>query len=156
MHEKVIGALEKGGHPYTVHRHADLSVPIRGPKDFANALGYDLSRITKSLFLKSRDGERYIMAVCSMTRKLDLPLIAEHLGIKKITMAGADELASQVGFPSTGVSPIGVDPIPVLMDNELCRLPTILVGAGAVGVEVEINPIHLYEITGATLGPFAK
>ena len=146
MHQKVRDILEQGEVSYKLHRHADLEQTIRSPKDFAAALGYDLERITKAVFLTSRKGDCHAIALCSMTHKLNLPAIAQALETNRMTMAKPDQLAEIIGYPPMGVSPIGVDPVPVFIDETLMELPTILIGAGEVGVEVEIEPTVLADL----------
>ena len=149
MHQKVRDCLEQGGVAYTLHRHADFEQVIGNPMDFAAALGYPPERITKAVFLESRKGDKHAIALCSVTEKLDLSAIAAALEAKRMTMAKPERLAELIGYPSMGVSPIGVDPVPVFMDEALCALPTVLIGAGAVGVEVEIEPNTLARLINA-------
>ena len=143
MHEKVKQGLDRAGVPYKVHRHDSFDREIRSPMDFSAALGVPPEHITKAVFLVSRKGDHLAMALCSVTRRLDLAAIAEHLGAGRMTMAKPDLLAAKIGYPSKGVSPVGVAPVPVFMDRALLELPSLLIGAGAVGVEVEIRPDDL-------------
>jgi prolyl-tRNA editing enzyme YbaK/EbsC (Cys-tRNA(Pro) deacylase) len=50
-----------------------------------------------------------------------------------------------------GVSLVGATP--VFMDERLLEQPTILIGAGVVGVEIEIAPADLRAITQADVLP---
>lgn len=154
VHPRVSEALGAHRSAVTVHRHADLPRRIDSPRDFAEALGYPLDRVTKSLFVRTRDGEaRYGIAVCSVNRRLDLSRVAETMGCRRVELATPEELSAQLGFSPGGVSPIGAGEIPVFMDRDLLDLPTVTVAAGEVAVEVEIEPRLLRTITGATVLP---
>lgn len=151
MHERVQKALDEAGFNYRMHLHKDMPIVIRSPKDFANALGYELERITKSLFLRCTHQGKYTIAVCSVNKKVRFSLIASHIGCKRVQVASQEELQDQVAYPPTGVSPIGVGAIPVFMDEKLFEFQTVLIGAGEIGVEIEIRPSHLKEITKAEI-----
>jgi prolyl-tRNA editing enzyme YbaK/EbsC (Cys-tRNA(Pro) deacylase) len=45
--------------------------------------------------------------------------------------------------------PLGAGELPVLMDEQLFQFPTILIRAGVLGEEIEINPDDLFTLTHA-------
>lgn len=135
---------------FKVHDHAQLPSPIRNPGDFAAALGYPLERITKSLFLCSRDRRIHAVAVCSAERRLDYSSVAAALGVRRIEAATLVELQVKTGYSPNGVSPLGLsDDIAVLVDVSLMDHPTVLIGGGAAALEVELAPTDLVRISGA-------
>lgn len=155
VHPRVAAALAASGAPFLVHRHRDLPQPQNGPRDFARALGYDLGRITKSLFLRCRCHGRYVIAVSPVDRKVSLPLLARHLGCKRLELATLPEAFALLGYAPGGISPIGTQGFPVLMDEQLFAFPSIVSAAGEVAVEIEIDPVRLREMTGAQILAFA-
>lgn len=155
MHKNVAEALKTSGKAYKIHKHADLPKTIKSPKDFAKALGYELNRITKSLFVRSTSGEKYAVVVCPMNKNIDLPVIAESLDCRRVEVARREELKNKIGYPPNGVTPIGVQGFPVFLDESLLKLETILLGAGQVGVEVELSPEDIQEMTSAVVLNFA-
>lgn len=156
MHTKIKAILDISTIPYSVHWHKNFSVEIKSPTDFAMAIGYPLERVTKSVFLRTKEGGAFIMAVCSSNKKMDLEAIRNIIGGKKVTMASAIELDSLIGYPVTGVSPIGIpENIFLVIDEFLLKLETILIGAGTVGVEIEISPDDLIKITKGKVFPIS-
>jgi len=155
VHPRVRAVLDARRVPVKVHRHADQPVPIHSPRDFAQALGYDLRRITKSLFVRRDDGG-YAVIVCPVPQRVDLAQMARHLGCRRLELAGLTELEAHLGFSPGGVSPIGIGDIPVLLGGELFEHRTVLVAAGEVAVEIEIEPARLAEITGAVVLAMAE
>jgi Cys-tRNA(Pro)/Cys-tRNA(Cys) deacylase len=151
MHPNVHAALESGKISYINHLHTSYNTPINSPADFALALGYDIGRITKSVFVRSTDKEKYAMAVCSIDKKLNFQILARQLACNKVEVAGKDELQQLVGYPQTGVSPLGLINIPVYLDEGLLCFKTILIGAGIAGEEIELSPRDLLQACGATL-----
>ena len=81
MHPRVQQALVSAGVNYRVRNHADCPGPIRSPQDFAACLGYELGRITKTLFCRSTRRDKYALVVAAMTRKIDFTVIAGALDI---------------------------------------------------------------------------
>jgi Cys-tRNA(Pro)/Cys-tRNA(Cys) deacylase len=84
-----------------------------------------------------------------MRMKADLAAAATQIGAVRLRMAKTDELADKLDYPPKGVSPIGTDLEWVLVDRSLLKERTVLVGGGAVGVEIEIAIKDLMLITHA-------
>jgi Cys-tRNA(Pro) deacylase len=140
---RIAQALDAAAITYRVHSHDDFPAPIRAPQDFADALGYAVARISKTLFVKCRDEERFFLLVCGMDKRANLRGIAERLGTRRLEMASLAELQRHVGYPPTSVTPVAVAGIPVYIDETLLQHATILAGAGVPRVEIEIAPADL-------------
>jgi len=149
MHPRVQQALVSAGVNYRVRNHADCPGPIRSPQDFAACLGYELGRITKTLFCRSTRRDKYALVVAAMTRKIDFTVIAGALGCARVEVADRKELESMLGYPPQGVSPLGVDGYPVFIDEGLLNHPTVLIGSGMLGVEIELEPAALVKVSSA-------
>lgn len=151
MHPKVHKVLIDKNIPYLEIRHDSFNSPINSPMDFALALKYNLNRITKSVFLRSKSKEKYIMAVCSIDKKLNLPKLATLAQVNKLEVADKHDLATIVGYPPSGVCCIGIPAnIETFIDESLNALPSILIGSGEPGVEIEISPANLTRSSNAT------
>ena len=148
---RIVEALTAAAITYRVHCHDDFDRPIRVPQDFADALGYELSRITKTLFVKSRDEDRHYLVVCSMDKRVDMQALAARLGAKRLEMASLTDLQRRIGYPPTSVTPIAVADVPLFMDETLLRHATVLTGAGVPRVEIEISPADLANLCRAQL-----
>ncbi len=151
MHDRIRMILEKSGVDYQVHIHEKLPIPIHTPHDFAQALGYDISRITKTLLLQAKDQENLCLVVAPINQRLNLKDIAEQVSCKRLQIADPQVLLQMLDYPPQGVSPIGAGSIPVLMVAQLMSFPTVLIGAGKAGVEIELSPQALQQMTHATL-----
>lgn len=155
MHLKVRSVLDASQNSYHIWKHTDLAVPIRNPQDFANALNYPLARITKSVLFRSEPQKTYSLVVCSIDRKINLSQLADLMHAKRVQLANADELERLTDYPSKGVSPLGVEGIVIYLDENVLSFPTVLVGAGEVGVEVELQPADLQFLTTAIVVPIS-
>jgi Cys-tRNA(Pro)/Cys-tRNA(Cys) deacylase len=150
MHPKVYKALNNDLIPYREIRHDSFSFPIISPFDFAKALGYEISRITKSVFLRSKLKDKYIMAVCSIDKKLNLNQLSLLSNTNKLEVADKQELETITDYPPNGVCSIGLAAnISVFIDHSLDAFPSILIGSGEPGVEIELSPTDLVKISKA-------
>ena len=152
----VIYILQKNKIPYTVYRHSVFEKPIERPEDFAQALNCDVACISKALFVRDPDCTAYAILVCAATRKVDMKAVASKLGVKKLVLADLDELKAKVGHPPLAVTPIGVEELPVFMDEDLFRFPTILTGAGVPKMEIKLSPVDLQKLSSAEVFSFVN
>lgn len=151
-HKNVQAALSGLGAEFKVYDHGKLPSEIRSPLDFAGVLGYPVQRITKTLFLLSHDRQVAAAAVCSVDRRLNFKSVADVVGAKRLEVASETELHARTGYPRNGVSPLGLAPdIAVIVDSPLFEYPTLLIGGGATGIEIELSPADLLRTSSARL-----
>lgn len=147
MNPNVQKILDKASITYKVYFHNNYPQPIRSPIDFANAIGYEIERITKSVYFHSKDCNTFVIAVCSSNKKMNLKAIAELINCKRIELATLEDLKKNIGYPPSGVSPLGIPTgIPIIIDNEILKFDSILIGSGVIGVEIELSPKDLMEL----------
>ena len=109
----------------------------------AERLGLDPARVFKTL-LASVDGE---LRVCVLPVAAQLDLRA--LG-KRAAMANPREAERATGYVVGGISPLGQRKrIRTLLDDAAFEHETIFVSAGRRGLEIELAPGDLAELTGA-------
>lgn len=135
----------------TVRQHSEVAGPVHGPSDFAAALGYSLQRIAKCLLLQCKpagaEPVRCALACFPASGRLDFRAAAKELNWPRCEVASPSLLQQLLGYAPGGVSPLGSDPLPVIVDLTLLAQPTVLVGAGHPGVEVELPPALLLQAT---------
>lgn len=149
-HPRVLAHLNSSNTPYLVMDHATIPTAINSPVDFAAALGYPLGRIMKTLLCRPRSTGNYVAVVCSVDARIDFKYIAAELNCGRLEVANAHQLQEATHYPSRGVSPLGLDDqVAVVVASHACNYDTVLVGGGAVGIEIEIAPRELIRITGA-------
>lgn len=150
IHERVQKHLDATEVPHQIRPHMNAGRKIRSPNDFAESLGYELGRVTKSVFCRSHTGSTYAVLVAPMDRRIKFKDAADILGCGRLELANADDLLNVTGYPKHGVSPFGLGPnVAVVVDRGLLGYMTVLVGGGAVGVEIEVDPSHLTQATNA-------
>ena len=156
--DDVLGLLKPSR--FRIWQHAALGKPIRSAADFAHAIGVDLGRIAKTVVVGRRGWppERRMAepvgayaAVCLPSpRKINLSAVAQTFGWLACELATTAELEKLLG-----VSPLGLGQIPLIVDESLFSHSTMLVGGGAIGVDIELDPRDLVGVTNARAASIA-
>ncbi|MFV2121905.1 Cys-tRNA(Pro) deacylase, partial [Streptomyces sp. Act-28] len=121
----------------------------------AEALGVSPDRVFKTL-VADVDGALTV-AVVPVAGRLDLKALAAAVGGKRAVMADPAAAERTTGYVRGGISPLGQRKrLPTVLDASASRHETICVSAGRRGLEVELAPAHLAELTGAVLAPVAR
>jgi len=146
--------LAKRKVPYTLHsydhdpRHESFGL------EAAEALGLDPSRVFKTLVAEV-DGALAV-GVVPVTGQLDLKALAAALKGKKARMAEVTAAERATGYVAGGISPLGQKKrLPVVIDASATAFDTVFCSAGRRGLEVELAPSALAELTGAVVAPIA-
>jgi Cys-tRNA(Pro)/Cys-tRNA(Cys) deacylase len=148
-------ALTAAGTPFTLHEYAhDPASPSYG-EEAAEALGVSPDRVFKTL-VADVDGALTV-AVVPVAGQLDLKALAAAVGGKRATMADPAAAERTTGYVRGGISPLGQrKKLPTVLDASASRHETICVSAGRRGLEVELAPAHLAELTGAVIAPIGR
>jgi Cys-tRNA(Pro)/Cys-tRNA(Cys) deacylase len=136
-------------HPYEPDQHADSYGEAA-----AIALGVVPQRLFKTL-IASVDG-KLACGVVPVAGHLDLKAFAAALGGKRAEMAAPPAAQRATGYVVGGISPLGQKTrLPIVIDGSVLDHETIFVSAGKRGLQVELRPSDLVELTGATTAPIA-
>ena len=148
-------ALTAAGVPFTVHSYDhDPSHPSYG-EEAAEAMGVSPDRVFKTL-VADIDGALTV-AVVPVAGQLDLKALASAAGGKRASMADAALAERTTGYVRGGISPLGQrKKLPTVLDASATRHETICVSAGRRGLEVELAPADLANLTSAVLAPIGR
>ncbi|MDY6815278.1 MAG: Cys-tRNA(Pro) deacylase [Pseudomonadota bacterium] len=115
----------------------------------AEKTGADPARVFKTL-VASVDNRELVVGVLPVTAMLSMKLIARATGGKKATMADKQEVQRATGYVPGGVSPLGQKRrLRTFIDQSARNFDTIYVSAGRRGLEIELAPEDLANLTGA-------
>ncbi|MGV9814832.1 Cys-tRNA(Pro) deacylase [Streptomyces cellulosae] len=148
-------ALTAAGVPFTVHSYDhDPSHPSYG-EEAAEAMGVSPDRVFKTL-VADIDGALTV-AVVPVAGQLDLKALASAAGGKRASMADPALAERTTGYVRGGISPLGQrKKLPTVLDESATRHETICVSAGRRGLEVELAPADLANLTSAVLAPIGR
>ncbi|MGP4012201.1 Cys-tRNA(Pro) deacylase [Streptomyces sp. 4N124] len=148
-------ALTAAGADFTVHAYEhDPAHPSYG-EEAAEAMGVSPERVFKTL-VADVDGA-LVVGVVPVSGSLDLKALATAVGGKKATMADPALAERTTGYVRGGISPLGQrKKLRTVLDASATAFDTICVSAGRRGLEVELSPKDLTDLTNATLAPIAR
>ena len=95
-------------------------------------------------------GERtgVVMALVPGDATLDLRKLARIMGDKRVEMADPSELPRLTGYIRGGVSPLGGKrAYPTFIDQSVYQHQRVCVSAGVRGVQIQIAPADLVQVT---------
>ena len=106
----------------------------------AQAIGRPLEQVYKTLVTQG-SSRAYYVCVIPVGAELDLKKAAKHFGEKKVEMIAAKDITKITGYIKGGCSPLGMKALfPTAIDGSAEALATIVVSAGKVGLQMEVEP----------------
>ena len=144
----VMRILEQKNIPYTAHTY-DPEAGLDGVS-VARQLGQDPDCVFKTLVARGASGGLYVFDI-PVAESLDLKKAAKAVGEKSVAMIHQKELLPLTGYVHGGCSPVGMKKqYPTVFDETAEILDTIMVSAGKIGFQVELEPAALIELVNGT------
>ena len=151
-----IDLLKKAKAEHRVHSYQhDPKAPSYG-LEAAEKLGLDPARVFKTLLAATEKGE-LLVAVVPVAGTLDLKALAHAAGVKKADMADPQLAQRSIGYLVGGISPLGQKKrLRTVIDQSANDWPSLFVSAGRRGLEVELAPALLAQLTGAAFAAIGR
>ncbi len=148
-----INIVNKAGIFYKVHEyHHEPSAKSYGV-EAAGKMGVSQNRVFKTLVV-NLDGKELGVGIVPVSAMLNMKRIAKAMGTKRAQMAESSDVKRATGYVLGGVSPLGQkNKLKTIIDSSARKYSTIFVSAGRRGVEIELKPQDLKELT---KGEFAE
>jgi len=145
-----IVAATRAGVAFTVHEYRHDTRAESYGLEAVEKLGLEAARVFKTL-VADVDGALTV-AVVPVEAELDLRALG-----KRARMAEAAAAERATGYVAGGISPLGQRrTLPTVVDASALDHETIHVSAGRRGLELELAPTDLVELTGARVAPIAR
>jgi Cys-tRNA(Pro)/Cys-tRNA(Cys) deacylase len=145
-----IAAAARAAVAFTVHEYRHDPRAESYGREAVEKLGLDAARVFKTL-VADVDGALTV-AVVPVDAQLDLRALG-----KRARMADAGAAERATGYVAGGISPLGQRrALPTVVDASALDHETIHVSAGRRGLELELAPADLVELTGARVAPIAR
>jgi Cys-tRNA(Pro)/Cys-tRNA(Cys) deacylase len=147
--------LAQAGVPHVLRTYAHDPRHGSYGMEAAEVLGVEPGRVFKTL-LADVDGS-LVVGVVPVDTQLDLKLLAATVGGKRAAMAEVARAERATGYVAGGISPLGQrNAHPTVVDDSALAHASVLVSGGRRGLDVELAPEHLIELTGARVAPIAR
>jgi Cys-tRNA(Pro)/Cys-tRNA(Cys) deacylase len=145
-----VEAAEQAGIEFQLHEYEGVEV---GDGDYAVAVAKAVGRPAEQLFktLVASVGGRLEVFVVPADRRLDLRAVG-----KRTTLAVPADAERATGYVVGGISPLGQRRrLPTTVDEAALAWDTILVSAGKRGLQIELAPGDLVQLTSASVAAVA-
>ena len=142
----VMRILEQKGIAYTPHTYEhEEGVAVDGVT-VARSLGQDPECVFKTLVARGASGNIYVFVI-PVADSLDLKKAARAVEEKSIEMVAVKEINGLTGYVRGGCSPVGMKKEYMTTFHETAEIvDTIMVSAGKIGWQVELEPGALMEL----------
>ena len=147
----VMRLLEQKKIPFTAHTYEhEEGVAVDGIT-VAASMGQDPETVFKTLVARGASKGIYVFCI-PVAENLDLKKAAKAVGEKSIEMIHVKEINALTGYVRGGCSPVGMKKeYPTVFHETAEILDTIIVSAGKIGYQVELEPAALIELVGGRL-----
>lgn len=148
--------LEQAGVSYRIHRYV-VNEEVGGGYGVAvaHAIGLSVDRVFKTL-VAAVDQEN-VVAVVPVGRSLSPTRLAEAVGGKTSSVVGRGRAEAVSGYLIGGISPFGLpESLTVVLDITALDFETIAVSGGLRGIQLEVTPESVLELTNAILAPITR
>ncbi|ERH15256.1 YbaK/EbsC protein [Actinomyces graevenitzii F0530] len=148
-------ALQKAGITPVIHTYEHDERAQAWGLEAAQALGLDPARVFKTLLVSHE--KALAVVVIPVASRLDLKAIAKQLGWKKAQLADPALAQRTTGYVVGGISPLGQKKaLPTLIDASAATHETVFVSGGRRGLDLELDPQVLAQLTKASFAEVAK
>lgn len=143
----VMRVLEQKKISYRPHEYPHGEAAVDGVTAAA-LLGIEPDKVFKTLVTRGAS-KKILVFVIPVAAELDLKKAAKAAGEKSVAMVHVSEINALTGYVRGGCSPIGMKKrYSTFIHTAALAQETVLVSAGRIGSQVELEPQALVELTG--------
>jgi Cys-tRNA(Pro) deacylase len=141
---RAVAAATDAGLAFRVVRHGKVS----SLEEAAAARGVEPADVIKTLVVRRAEDD-YLFVLVPGDRGISWPKLRALLGVKRMTMPGADEAYQVTGYERGTITPLGsINPFPVVADERMLGRE-ISIGGGAFGVALAVDADAIVAALGA-------
>ena len=142
----VMRALDQKKVRYTPHEYPHGAEAVDGVT-VAGLIGSAPEQVFKTLVTRGASKSIYVFVI-PVAAELDLKKVARAVGEKSIAMIHVSEITALTGYVRGGCSPIGMKKqYKTVYHESALEQQTIIVSAGRIGSQVELEPNALATLT---------
>lgn len=141
--------LDANGTPYRLHGYDHRRGTRSYGAEAVEQLGVPAARVLKTLV--TLVDESPVTAVLPVERELAPKALARACHGRRAVLADASTAQRRTGYLLGAVSPLAPKtPVPLVLDSTATEFDTVYISAGRRGLEIELAPTALLELTGAS------
>ncbi|MBB6445501.1 Cys-tRNA(Pro) deacylase [Bacillus benzoevorans] len=141
--------------PYEMFTYENKDGKIDGVS-VAEKIGRDPRAVYKTLVAQGASKQIYVFVI-PVQEELDLKKAAKAAGEKKVEMIAVKDIQKHTGYIRGGCSPVGMKKLyPTFIHNSAEELDKMIVSGGKIGMQMEVSPGDLQEVTNAVITDVIK
>ncbi|WP_372972356.1 Cys-tRNA(Pro) deacylase [Marinobacter sp.] len=145
-----VDLVRKEGIAHTLHEYPHDPRSESYGTEAAEKLGLDPDQVFKTLVAETDTGE-LVVAIVPVSGSLNLKQLAKAAKARKAAMADKQKVQRTTGYVLGGVSPLGQKKaLKTIIDDSAQAFDTVHVSAGRRGLEIELAPADLANLTRAS------
>ena len=111
------------------------------------------AEMVKSILLREKKGQRYVMACVTGEDRLDPQAVREYFeGWKRLTFATSDQITTITGYIQGAVAPLCLpDEVPIFFDEAIAHRKRVNISSGDPLAGLELDPQDLITLARANL-----
>lgn len=140
---------------YTSH---ELPAAKLGALEAAAHLGVSPEQMFKSIVVLRPGRAKPILALVDALSEVDIKALAGAAGEKKLVLATQKEAEARTGLLVGGISPLALlnKGFDAFLDSRALAYPSIYVSGGQRGLNIQLAPQDLIQLTRAAVGPISR
>ena len=147
--------IEKAGISYQAHVYDHGDGAIDGVS-VAHKLGQNPDQVFKTLVTQATSKQYYVFVI-PVAKELNLKAAARAVGEKAVEMIPVKEINKVTGYIRGGCTPIGMKKkYPTVIDETALGQESIMISAGKIGMQIQVNPRDLISLIGASTSHIAE
>ena len=152
---KITDLLDAQNITYRLLPHSE---PVFTVEAAAAQRGVVKEEMVKSILLREKNGERYVMACVTGEARLKPQAVRAQLeGWKRLTFATSAEIQAVTGCVQGAVAPLCLpDDVPVFFDEIIAACEKVNISSGDPMAGLELAGQDLIKLAGARLAPIAN
>lgn len=148
--------LDEHGVEYKSYTFDASSEEARTGLGVAKIIEKDYRQVFKTILTTDGKGS-YVVAVVMSEDNIDFKKLAKAANVKTLSMLPLNDLTKVTGYIKGGCSPFAMKKLfPTFLDSKCLEVETIIVSAGKVGMQIEIEPKVLVDLIDAQIVEVVK
>ena len=151
----VMRLLDQKKIPYRAHAYPHGDTAVDGVT-VAGLIGKEPESVFKTLVARGASKGVYVFVI-PVCAELDLKKAAKAAGEKSVEMVHVSEINALTGYVRGGCSPLGMKKqYRTIFDSSCLERESIVVSAGKIGAQVELDPEELIRLTRGAAAAITK
>ena len=151
----VMRLLDQKKIPYRAHAYPHGDTAVDGVT-VAGLIGKEPESVFKTLVARGANKGVYVFVI-PVCAELDLKKAAKAAGEKSVEMVHVSEINALTGYVRGGCSPLGMKKqYRTIFDSSCLERESIVVSAGKIGAQVELDPEELIRLTRGAAAAITK